>query len=234
MRQRTRSGGRSHLGERIGNHLRSNMLGLVAIFIALGGTAYAVNGALPGRNTVGSADIINGQVKGHDIHNGAVKGHDIHKGAVRSSDVRNNDLTGRDIREASLNLTAGARAYGVVNPQSCRPVPGQPVTCEVDEPTAGITQVTRPQTGVYCIRATGVDPQDDPATVSVDQFNSPNPGDAVAMTNNGDNCGGHMDFFVGTQRHPEVTVNQGGSQNNGTVSGPAEESNTVGFTIVIP
>jgi hypothetical protein len=223
------------VGERIGNHLRSNALGLVAIFIALGGTAYAVNGALPGRNTVGSADIINRQVKGHDIHDGAVKADDIHKGAVRSSDVRNNDLTGRDISEASLNLTAGARAYGVLDPQTCRPVPGQPVTCEVDEPTAGITQVTRPQTGVYCVRATGVDPETDPAAVSVDQFNSaPDPGDAVAMTNTGDNCGGHMDFFVVTQRHPEVTVNQGGGQNNATVSGPAEGSNTVGFTIVIP
>jgi hypothetical protein len=77
--------------------------------------------------------------------------------------------------------------------------------------------------------------ENNPAAVSVDQFTSvPDPGDAVAMTNTGDNCGGHMDFFVGTQRHPEVTVNQGGSQNNATVSGPGEESNTVGFTIVIP
>ena len=40
----------------------------------------------PGRNTVGSADIINRQIKGHDIHNGAVKARDIHKGAVRSSE----------------------------------------------------------------------------------------------------------------------------------------------------
>jgi hypothetical protein len=225
MRQQTRSRERSHVGERIGNHLRSNALGVVAIFIVLGGTAYAVNGPLRGHNTVGTKDIINGQVKGRDIH----------KGAVRSSDVRRNDLTGRDISEASLNLAPGARAYGVVDPQSCRPVPGQPVTCQVDEPTAGITQVTRPQTGVYCVRATGIDPENNPAAVSVDQFNSvPEPGDAVAMTNTGDNCGGHTDFFVVTQRHPEVTVNQGGSRNNATVSGPAEESNTVGFTIVIP
>jgi hypothetical protein len=223
------------VGERIGNHLRSNALGLVAIVIALGDTAYAVNGALPGRNTVGSADLINRQVKGHDIHDGAVKADDIHKGAVRSSDVRNNDLTGRDISEASLNLAPGARAYGVLDPQSCHPVPGQPVTCQVDEPTAGITQVTRPQTGVYCVRATGIDPENNPAAVSVDEFTSvPDPGDAVAMTNTGGNCGGHMDFFVVTQRHPEVTVNQGGGQNNATVSGPAEASNAVGFTIVIP
>lgn len=222
MREQTRSRERSHVVERIRNHLRTNMLGLVAIFIVLGGTAYAVNGALPGRNTVGSADVINGEVKAHDIHNGA----------VRSSDVRNNDLTGTDISEASLNLAEGARAYGVVNPNDCAPVPG---TCNVEEPTEGITRVFRGQIGVYCVRATGLDPENDPAAVSVDQFNSvPDPGDAVAMTNTGDNCGGHTDFFVVTQRHPEVTVNQGGSQNNATVSGPAEESNTVGFTIVIP
>jgi hypothetical protein len=127
MRQQTRSR-RTRAAvvavERIGKYLRSNVLALVAIFIVLGGTAYAVNGALPGRNTVGSADIINRQVKGHDIHNGAVKARDIHKGAVRSSDVRNNDLTDRDIREGTLNLAAGARAYGVVNPNDCAPVPG--------------------------------------------------------------------------------------------------------------
>jgi hypothetical protein len=237
MRQQTRSR-RTRAAvvavERIGKYLRSNVLALVAIFIVLGGTAYAVNGALPGRNTVGSADIINRQVKGHDIHNGAVKARDIHKGAVRSSDVRNNDLTDRDIREGTLNLAAGARAYGVVNPNDCAPVPGGD-TCNVEEPTEGITRVFRGQTGVYCVRATGIDPENTPAAVSVDQFNSvPDPGDAVAMTNTGDNCGGHTDFFVVTQRHPEVTVNQGGSQNNATVSGPAEPSNTVGFTIVIP
>jgi hypothetical protein len=224
MREQTRSCERSHVVERIRNHLRSNMLGLVAIFIVLGGSAYAVNGALPGRNTVGSADVINGEVKAHDIH----------KGAVRSSDVRNNDLTGTDISEASLNVAEGARAYGVVIPNACDPVPGQPDTCQVQEPTAGITRVFRPQTGVYCVRATGIDPENNPAAVSVDQANSQPGRDAVVMTNTGYNCGGGMNFLVVTQRHPEVTVNQGGGQNNTTVSGPAEESNTVGFTIVIP
>jgi hypothetical protein len=225
MRQQTRSRESSHVVERIGQQLRSNVLGLVAIFIVLGGTAYAVNGSLSGRNTVGSADIINGQVKGHDIH----------MGAVQSSDVRNNDLTGRDIREATLNLAEGARAYGTVDPQTCHPVPGQPVTCQAQEPTEGITRVIRNQDGGYCVRATGIDPENNPAAVSVDQFNTEgNAGDAVAMTNNGDSCGGNPDFPVVTQRHPQVTVNQGGGQNNATVSGPAEPSNTVGFTIVIP
>ena len=154
-------------------------LGLVAIFIVLGGTAYAVNGSLRGHNTVGSADIINGQGKGHDIH----------KGAVQGSDVRNDDLTGRDIREASLNLTEGARAYGVVIPDQCRPIPGQPVTCQVQEPTAGITRVIRAADGQYCVRATGIDASNTPAAVSVDWSNSqPNAGNTAAMTNTGLPC----------------------------------------------
>jgi hypothetical protein len=49
---------------RIGGLLSSNVLGLIALFLALGGgVAYA----LPGVNTVNSGDIINNQVKGADI-----------------------------------------------------------------------------------------------------------------------------------------------------------------------
>lgn len=47
----------------VSRYIRSNILGLIAIFIALGGTAVA----LPGENTVDSRDIQNGQVKGVDV-----------------------------------------------------------------------------------------------------------------------------------------------------------------------
>lgn len=47
--------------------LRQHVLGLVAIFIALGGTALA----LPGTNTVNSGDIVNGTVKEADLHDQA-------------------------------------------------------------------------------------------------------------------------------------------------------------------
>ena len=50
-------------------HLRSNIIGYVALFIALAGTAYA----LPGKNTVDSGDIRNGQVKTADIRNDNVR-----------------------------------------------------------------------------------------------------------------------------------------------------------------
>ena len=67
------------LSTRVREHLRSNVYGLIAVFIALGGTAVA----LPGRNTVDSGDIRNAQVK--------------------SVDVAQNTLTGGDIKESTLS-----------------------------------------------------------------------------------------------------------------------------------
>ncbi len=52
---------------RISNHLRSNVVGYAALFVALSGTAWAANGPLAGKNTVGSSDIINGEVRAKDV-----------------------------------------------------------------------------------------------------------------------------------------------------------------------
>ena len=59
--------------------------GALALFLVIaGGTAYAAN-------TIGSADIINGQVKSADIGDNQ----------VQSIDVKNGGLTGADIKDAS-------------------------------------------------------------------------------------------------------------------------------------
>ncbi len=42
----------------IGMHIRNNLIGYLALFVALGGTAWAA-GPLAGRNTVNSAALIN-------------------------------------------------------------------------------------------------------------------------------------------------------------------------------
>jgi hypothetical protein len=95
----------------VSNHIRSNVVGYVALFIALSGTAYAVDGPLAGTNTVGSADIINGEVQASDIGTsqvlsseiaaGSVQAGDIGLGHVRSGHVANDTtshaLTGTDI-----------------------------------------------------------------------------------------------------------------------------------------
>src|SRR6266516_2232529 len=85
---------------RIRELLRSNLLGLIAIFVVLGGTAIA----LPGKNRIDSGDIKQGQVRTLDLHRGAVTKAKLHRNSVVSSRVRADSLTGDDIDESTLKL----------------------------------------------------------------------------------------------------------------------------------
>jgi hypothetical protein len=83
---------------RIREHIRSNIVGYIALFcFAMGGSAYAIDGPLPGQDQVGSADIINGEVQDQDIGAGQVKNADIAANAVNSAKVDNGSLTGLDL-----------------------------------------------------------------------------------------------------------------------------------------
>ena len=61
------------MSSRFAAHLRANVVGYVAVFLALSGTA----AALPGKNSVDSGDIANGQVKTSDVGVDALTGDDI-------------------------------------------------------------------------------------------------------------------------------------------------------------
>ena len=83
-------------------HLRSNIVGYVALFIALSGTAYAVDGELPGQNQVGSEDIIDGEVFTADIANNQIRSGDVRDdtfagGGLTGTDIADESLTGSDI-----------------------------------------------------------------------------------------------------------------------------------------
>jgi hypothetical protein len=75
------------MSARIASYLRGNVLGLIAIFIALGGTAIA----LPGQNTVQSGDI----GPGEQVRNGDTK-------PIQGSWIEDNSLTGADVDESTL------------------------------------------------------------------------------------------------------------------------------------
>src|SRR5215210_4275091 len=64
---------------RIGAHLRANVVGYVAIFLALSGGAVAATAA---RNSVTSESIQNGEVKSADVHNGGLRGVDINESTL--------------------------------------------------------------------------------------------------------------------------------------------------------
>ena len=88
-------------------HLRTNIVGYVALFIALSGSAYAIDGGLPGQDQVGSADIIDGEVFSADVRN-----NQIFSGDVRDDTFPNGGLVGADIADESL--TGSDIGFGAV------------------------------------------------------------------------------------------------------------------------
>ena len=91
------------MSQQISAYIRQNILGLVAIFIALGGVSWAAS-SLP-KNSVTSKQLRNGQVKAADLAANSVTGPKVADGS----------LGGADIDEASLDLppaTAGGTAGG--------------------------------------------------------------------------------------------------------------------------
>ena len=98
------------MSARVRAHIRNNVIGYLALFVALSGTAWAANGPLPGTNQVGSSDIINGEVLGADIGTDQVRSGDVRDdsltgGGLGSSDIALNALTGADIDESQLDLS---------------------------------------------------------------------------------------------------------------------------------
>ncbi len=104
------------MSKRLGEHLRSNVVGYVAIFLfAIGGTAYATHPG--GANTIDSGDIINGQVTEPDIATNAVRSpeilndsvagggleqQDLQASSVGASEIRNNAVAGAEVEDDSL------------------------------------------------------------------------------------------------------------------------------------
>ena len=71
----------------------SNVMATIAVFIALGGTSYAV-----ATNSIGSRQIKNNSIRSGDIRDNSLIG----------TDVRDNSLTGKDIAESSLGKVGSA------------------------------------------------------------------------------------------------------------------------------
>jgi hypothetical protein len=122
------------MSARIRHHIRSNVIGYIAIFLfAVGGTAYATHPG--GANTISSGDILNGEVKSGDIGDGEVRAAEVASdslgsnkiadgsvknadlsigasssntiadGGVQSVDVKDDTLTGADVAEAGLRIS---------------------------------------------------------------------------------------------------------------------------------
>ena len=65
----------------LAGHLRANLVAYLALFVALSSTGYAASGKLLPRNSVGSAQVINGSLQKGDLSKKAVSGLRGAKGA---------------------------------------------------------------------------------------------------------------------------------------------------------
>jgi hypothetical protein len=75
---------------------------VLALALAMGGVGYAA-GALP-TNSVGSAQLKKGAVKGPDIKDRAVSGTKVKDGSLTGADLAANSVTGAQIDESTLVL----------------------------------------------------------------------------------------------------------------------------------
>jgi hypothetical protein len=80
----------------------ANVVSLLALFVALGGSSYAAM-------KIGSDEIADNSVRGRDIHKNTVRGTDIRNNDVKGRDVRDNTLTGEDLKESTLEAVPSAR-----------------------------------------------------------------------------------------------------------------------------
>ena len=216
----------------------ANVMATVAIFVALGGTSYAV---------------ATGSIDSREIKNSTVRSKDLRNNDIRSKDVRNRSLLARDFKADELP----AGPSGATGATGATGAPGDPGTARAyarvstfvgqcslgpgaDEcplfKAKGITKVTRVDVGFYCVTAPGIDADAVPAAVSVDYVTPPPRGNASVMLVGTDptcpNPG--TDFLVGTERQLATTVDQGGGTNNASVAGNSVERENIPFEILIP
>ena len=115
---------------KLSGHIRGNVVGYIALFVALSGTA----AALPGKNSVDSGDIINGEVKkqdvgldavaGEEVVNESLTGADIGDGSLSGGEFPSNAIGGAKIDESSLGQVPSATVGGYgrsTNTNGCNP-----------------------------------------------------------------------------------------------------------------
>ena len=96
----------------------ANVIATLALFLALGGTAYAAG-------TIGSGAIIDNSIRSEDIRNGAVKSIDVSNGTIASGDILDGTVASGDILDDTIvsgdisdgTIAAADMASGVIAPR---------------------------------------------------------------------------------------------------------------------
>jgi hypothetical protein len=99
------------MAARLRSHVRGNVIGYLALFVALSGSAYAATAAK--KNSVVSKSIKNGQVRSVDLQDNGVTGVDLQENGVQSVDIQDGGVQGVDLAPGSVDATSlAASAIG--------------------------------------------------------------------------------------------------------------------------
>jgi hypothetical protein len=79
----------------------ANVTATLALFVALGGTSYAVL-------HVGSRDVVDNSLQSRDIHNDTLRSRDIRDRTIRARDIRRDGLGSRVVKESALSQVPAA------------------------------------------------------------------------------------------------------------------------------
>jgi hypothetical protein len=79
----------------------ANTLATLSLFIALGGTSFAVI-------HVGSREVVNNSLRSQDIRNNTLRGHDVRDRTLRARDLRRNSLGSGAIKETAIGTVPKA------------------------------------------------------------------------------------------------------------------------------
>ena len=200
----------------------ANTVATLALFLALGGSSYAAI-----------------SITGKNVKNGSLTGKDIKGSSLGTKQVRNGSLLAGDFKSGQLQRGPEG-AQGPQGPAGAAGAPGSPgapgltgaagtarayanvrTTCPSNncliENSSGVSQATRPNLGVYCVRAPGIS------------------GDAVAAVATPELVGsvaptGNVTVYVARDGGADCTA---GDFRVHTYDGPAAV-NGIAFNIVIP
>jgi hypothetical protein len=114
------------------SYLRRHHVGMLALFIALSGTAYAAT--LP-RNSVGTAQLQKNAVTTPKIKKSAVTSRKIKRNAVTGAKVKTDSLTGLDINESALGKVPSAATADTATTASTAGVANSVATGDVNANT---------------------------------------------------------------------------------------------------
>jgi hypothetical protein len=218
--------------ERIRSRLSyANVMATVAVFLALGGGAYALSG-IPDRggvfhgcvsNKTGVLRVVKSASACHRVR-GSGKHRDPGEFAIAWNQQGRpgiNGVNGTNGTNGSPGAPGTVRAYALVNPSLCT---GTPTVCTFED-AKGISSVTRVSTGLYCIEAPGISASNEDPIVTTEYDTTTSPESvplALADSVQGaSGCGSNKTGFKVITKRPSAFDTDA-------------TTNDVGFVVAIP